>query len=133
MFDILEISKIDPGDPAAIENFPTIYRQTGTIRQGPVAIIQDHATLCKVKILNYDWTIPEFAEYCSNRGVPCFDVLTWVDLSPKSAHIHGAKLQDAWELWLREIKALPEEDYTKKSPFTDLDRLDRLLQTIYKI
>ena len=129
IFEILKKCHIDVDGVGRIEDFPTIYKQTGYERQGPVALCQDLDALEKVTILNYDWTRPDFQEYCKGRGVVCCDWSKSVEESPRVAHINAAKLQDAWELWLRQIKALDPETY--KKPFTKHDRERVLLSTIY--
>lgn len=129
IFEMLERSKIDPWNPGEIQDFPTIFRQTGYRRSGPVAICQDIEYLLKVHIFNYDQTVEEFQKYCASRGIYCSENEPTTE--GMAEHLHAAKIQDCWELWLRRIGALHAEEYSDQ-PFTKYDLLRRLLKTIYR-
>jgi len=80
---------------------PTIEAQTGAVRAGPVALIQNGDLLVKVTQCDYDLFAAGFAEYCRARGVslwkealwPLFNAATFIaraDYDQQFGHsIHG--------------------------------------------
>lgn len=56
---------------------PTIEAQTGAVRAGLVALIQNGDLLVKVTQCDYDMFAPGFADYCRARGVGLWERGLW--------------------------------------------------------
>ena len=126
-FKVLEDMGIDPWMPGDWDHFKTIQEQTGYKRTHPRQLCQDHKALAKVTFFNYCLQIPQFCEYASERGISPAEF----NFLEEAQIIQAAKLQDVWELWLKEIGALAE-DPDSGSPPSDDQKILRLKRTIFK-
>lgn len=94
-----------------MEDFVTVYQQTGHRRRAPRAIIQDKTVLDKMTVLDFDLDRPGFREYVlARRGLKFQDRAAVENLQKQTrGWPYLAEVRDCWELFLRDQGEIPEE------------------------